>query len=128
LPFPPDPTPRRQEITILGWQPYRLNEFIDRHWYVAGKMKFEVATRLSEELRNAGFYAATGRRRVTVVIIKGPRQRSGDTDAYWKSLLDGLERCKAIRGDTMEWIKPVREDDERGPVKGIRIILEDISK
>jgi hypothetical protein len=68
---------------------------------------------------------ATVRRRVTIVIVLGPRQRGADPDAYFKATGDALKDCGALVGDSKEWVEwlPVRY--ERGESAGTIIELED---
>jgi Holliday junction resolvase RusA-like endonuclease len=68
---------------------------------------------------------ATGKRRVTITIILGPRQRGADPDAYFKAVGDALVDCGALVDDSRKWVEwmPVRYD--RGKNTGCMIELED---
>jgi len=117
--------PRCWEVTIPGWHPTRLNQLIHAHRGKSSRLKFADALRIGRTMRGAGVPRATGRRRMGLVIILGPRQRGGDPDAYDKSSRDGLKRCGAIVDDNRQWLEPLPTQYERGPERATRIILED---
>lgn len=117
----------RWEVTILDWHPTSLNELTKRgNHYTASTRKRRDAITLGRALRAAGVPAATGKRRVGLVIVLGPRQRGCDGDAYWKSLLDGLQRVKALTGDNRQRCETVPVVYERGAEKASRLILDDM--
>jgi hypothetical protein len=70
---------------------------------------------------------AASKRRVSLLLTLGPRQRGGDPDAYWKSVLDGLVHCGALKNDTKEWVALGDVEYHRGPQKATRITLEDVA-
>lgn len=121
----PGPGPGRYEVKVRGWQPTRLNVLKGCHWAKAGRMKRADAEVIGGELRRAGVSAAIGKRRVGLVIVLGPGQRGGDGDAYWKSALDGLKRCGALKDDNRQWCELLAIQYERQSEMGTRIILED---
>lgn len=112
-------------IKIDGWQPTPLNQLLNGHWAVAAKKKRADRDSVAIGCIQAGLPPATGKRRVSLQIVLGPRQRSCDPDAYWKSLLDALVWCKALVDDRRQCVElePVRFG--RGPVMGCVITLTD---
>lgn len=99
-----------QSLRIENWHPARLNQFMGRHWSGGHKLK-----KLDREVLflatgpTCKYNQYEGRRRVSLHLILKPGQRSGDPDAYWKSLLDALVACHALRNDSNRYC-------ELGPV------------
>lgn len=98
------------EITIPDWHHARLNTLLG-HWGKRHKMKKVDRDTVSLFCLQAS--KATRRRRVSLIIGLGPRQRGADPDAYWKSLLDALVRTGMIVDDSGKWV-------ELGPVQFVR--------
>lgn len=118
----------RYVVTIPEWHPASLNALTKRgNHFAAARQKKRDAITLGLALRAAGVPAANGKRRVGLVIILGPKQRGCDGDAYWKSLLDGLQRCKALTGDNRQRCEFTAPEFERGTVKATRLILKDVA-
>ena len=115
----------RHEITIDGWHPARLNQWDGRHWAVRSKAKAVDRDVIALACRTTGVPVATGKRRVSLGIILGPRQRGGDPDAYWKSLLDALKHAGSILDDRKECLELGPVTYSRGPRKATVITLED---
>lgn len=69
---------------------------------------------------------AAGKRRVTITIILGPRQRGADPDAYFKAVGDALVRCGALADDCKEYVEWAPVVYERGKERGCVIELEEI--
>lgn len=114
-------------ITIGGWHPARLNQWDGRHWAVRAKAKQDDRIVIDLACRaNALVTQATGKRRVSLEIVLGPRQRGCDPDAYWKSLLDGLKHAGAILDDRKECVELGTVTYSRGPRKATKITLEDV--
>jgi hypothetical protein len=109
-------------IHIPNFHPTRLNKLLG-HWRVAARLKKNDRSIIQTYCR--GLPAATTKRRVTLTIVLGKRQRGGDPDSYFKSALDGLVHAKQLVDDSKEWC-------ELAPVKYLRgdmatiIELEDI--
>lgn len=113
-------------VGIPGWHPRRVNEWDGRHWASRSRAKKSDRQVVALCCLAARVPPASCRRRVTLTITLGPRQRGADPDSYWKSLLDALVACGALRDDRKEWVElaPVRYD--RGPARASRITLEDL--
>ncbi len=113
------------KLTIPGWHPARLNDLLG-HWSIRQRRK-----RSDREL--VAFYAleqrippATGRRRVDLTLTLARRQRAGDPDAYWKSLLDALTAAGLLRDDNRQGVELGRVAFARGDCPATVIELEDL--
>lgn len=90
--------------------------------------------RLSKEFRRAVGLAAladqipraTGKRRVTITVILGPRQRGADPDAFFKSTGDALKHAGLLMDDDRHGVEWAPVQYERGEHPACRITLEDI--
>jgi len=111
-------------VTIPNWHPTRLNTLLGAHWAVAARMK--KADRRMLCVTCHGIPKATGKRRVTLTIGLKPRQRAGDPDCYWKSLLDGLVQCKLLVDDNRQHVECMPVQYERGLIMSTTINLGDI--
>jgi hypothetical protein len=69
---------------------------------------------------------ATGKRRVRLTVILGPRQRGGDPDAYHLSLLDALVRAGLLVDDSKEYVELEPTHYVRETKPGCVIVLEDL--
>lgn len=113
-----------QELFIPCWHPIALNKLMG-HW--AERAKRKAGDRAIIWGESYGARRATGKRRVSLEIILGHKQRGCDPDAYWKSLLDALVHAKLLINDN-------RQNCELGPVTfsrdakrwGTRVTLEDL--
>jgi hypothetical protein len=114
----------RYTVRIFGWQPQRLNDLMHCHWSKKNRLK-------KSDRDIVAYYAswipkAVGKRRVTLTITLGPRQRGGDVDAWWKSTLDALVCCQLLRDDCKEWVELAPLVYERGPERATSLTLEDL--
>lgn len=115
------------EIEIERWHPTRLNELLGLPWSRA-RRKHRDADMVAGYCLQRHVTRATGKRRVSLTIGLGPRERGGDPDCYWKSLLDALVKCGALVDDSAKWVdlgavEYVREKPRR---KFARITLVDV--
>jgi hypothetical protein len=113
-------------LTIPRWHPARLNEIMGRHWAIGHKRKRADAITIGWHAKASEIPHAEGRRRVSLVIVLGPRQRAGDPDAYWKSTLDGLVLAGLLRNDSSRWCELGTIEFRRGTEHATEIILEDL--
>lgn len=113
-------------ISLPGWHPTRINQMIGRHFAVVAKLKRRDRVNLESMSFHLGIPPAIGKRRVTLKITLGPRQRAADPDAYWKSLLDACVRLKLLVDDNRQGVELAPVEFERGSKKGSVIVLEDI--
>jgi hypothetical protein len=113
-------------LHIEGWHPARNNQWHGSHWAVRARLKKADRERVALHAGRVGVPHATGKRRVTLTITLGPRQRGGDPDAYWKACLDSLVSCGLLVDDNRQGVElaPVRFG--RAKVKATTILLEDV--
>lgn len=116
----------KHTLRIVGWRPARLNELLVQHWASAGRRKTADALRLLIECQNQKIPLATGRRRVTLLWRLEKGERTPDADGLWKSLLDGLVHAGRLKDDNPKWCETAPVTYERGEVKGIEVVLEDL--
>lgn len=128
-------------IEIPDWHPARTNQLYEKAFGAVTTYRFAGGRLVPRTFRPprkkknldaqivahyaklAEIQPATYKRRVHLhlVFANGSRARMGDVDAYWKSLLDALQKCKAIRNDNDTWcqIMPVthaREDKAKSVI------------
>ncbi len=113
-------------------QPPTLNSLM------RGKIKDRIRlsrdweTAITLACRGSGIPEATTKRRVTITVVLGYRQRGADPDAYFKAVGDGLVRCGRLKGDSRRHVEWMPVQYERGEwngktfVKETRIRLEDL--
>ncbi len=113
-------------LRISNWHPARKNQLV--------KGKLRTRMRLEKVDRNmvCGYCllnripVATGPREVGLTITLGPRQRGGDVDAYWMSLLDSLVAAKMLIDDNRHYCRTVSPTYDRGPERATVIILTEL--
>lgn len=116
-------------LTITGWHPARLNQLLSGHWSKRARLKRQdrdavfVATNLG---LLEGLHFARGKRRVSLEITLAPRQRAGDPDSYWKSLLDALVHAGLLVNDNRQGVELGPVTFKRGKQKSTTITLEDL--
>ncbi len=115
-----------QQLVIPGWRPAALNQYVGRHWAVGHRLKKQdnQTVRLTALLQ--GLRPATSKRRVSVQVTLGKRQRPRDPDACWKSLLDALVAARLLTDDDAEGVQLGDFTYERGEQMQTRITLEDL--
>lgn len=114
-------------IVIPGWHPARLNQWDGRHWSVRSRLKKADRELVGVYAKLARIPLAMGKRRVSLRITLGPRQRAGDPDAFWKSTLDALVHAGLLVDDNRQNVELGRVDFDRGPARATAIALEDIA-
>lgn len=115
----------KHTLEIPDWHPATVNQLLG-NWKKAMRLK-----RIDKELVEAYVWCdriprASGKRRVSLEIVLWPRQRAGDPDAYWKSLLDALKAAGAIVDDNRQHVELSPVTFSRGPRRRTRIVLEDV--
>lgn len=103
----------------------RVNELIKRDWRHGWRLGKKDKKMVAEECFAARVKDATGKRRVELHVILGPRQRA-DPDCFWKVLLDSLKACRAIRDDDRTWCEITPPTFERGPRAGIVVTITEV--
>lgn len=117
-----------QKLVINNWHPTLQNKWDGRHWSARSKLKKFDRELIAVEAHNQEITRARGKRRVTLELVLGPRQRGGDPDAYWKSLLDAMVHAKLLTDDNAAGVElmPVRVWPERGKIKSATVYMEDM--
>lgn len=113
-------------ITIPHWHPTRINRMLGRHWSFGYRRKTLDKTVVAAWTFGRDIPAATGPRRVHLVLTLGKGQRAGDPDAYWKSLLDALVHCRLLVDDNRQHVTLDPIEFVRGKSPETTIVLEDI--
>lgn len=108
------------------WHPARLNELLNVHWAKAAKRKKADRDMLFVCCHNQGVTVAKRKRLVEMTIRLAPKQRAGDPDCYWKSTLDALVHCGAIKNDSHKWVELAPVKFERAESKSTTIYLTDL--
>jgi hypothetical protein len=111
---------------IPGWHPAKVNELYSGHWGHRARLKKADRDRVAHHARLAGIPAATGKRRVSLRLTLAPRQRAGDPDAYWKSLLDALVHAGQLIDDNRQNVELGPVVFDRGPARATTVLLEDV--
>lgn len=114
-------------VVIPRWHPRRLNELLAcRHWGKRHRLKKADQNMVAAYCHQAGVPLAAGKRRVSLRITLGPRQRGADPDAYWKVLLDALVECGRLKDDSRQWCEVTPVEYDRGPERVTTITMEDV--
>lgn len=122
-------------VEIPDWHPVRTNQLIGADWRSVYKLKKEQHFLVAMSFwrasvppadRTVDGYPTQRKRRVSLTIVLGPRQRGGDPDAYWKVLLDSLVKCHILVDDRKEWVELAPVQYERGKKPATIIMLEDL--
>jgi hypothetical protein len=113
-------------LIIPNWHPATLNSWDGRHWSVRARAKRIDRELLGWHARAAGIPPAKGKRRVSLVIVLAPRQRGGDPDCYWKSLLDSLVAAGLLTDDNRLGCELGTVRFVRGPRRQTEIRLRDV--
>ncbi len=113
-------------IHIPDWNPSRLNQWDGRHWAVRARAKAGDRNLVGAYAKVYGVPRANGKRRVTLRIVLGPRQRGGDVDCYWKTTLDALKHAGLIVDDGRAWVELMPVEYSRDNGRATWITLEDV--
>lgn len=117
-------TPGRWEVPLLC-PPPTLNRLM--RGTLRARMSLGAAFRAVVVVAcNGAVPKAAGRRRVSLLVVLGPRQRGADPDAYFKALGDALVSAGAVVDDSRHWIEWGPVTYERGAEPGCVLTLEDI--
>lgn len=121
------PADAAQQVYTLPLEGHtaRYNEFKGNRWKES-RLKKRDREWVAIIAKSYGIPPAIGKRRVSVEVILGPRQRSGDEDNWDKSLRDALKQAKLIKDDSPKWLEWERIKFVRGKAPAMRIRLEDV--
>lgn len=93
-------------LEIPGWHPATYNQLHSgRSWGKKHRLKSEDRETIGRAVLAYGVPPATGKRRVRLLLVLAKGQRACDPDAFFKSLLDGLKECGALRSDGPHWVE-----------------------
>jgi hypothetical protein len=113
-------------LTVPDWHPAKLNQLLG-HWAQRHRLKRGDRQLVWYYARLAGIPPAVLPRRVSLRITLGPRERAGDPDSYWKSLLDSLVHCGLLLDDNRQGVELGTVEFHRGQERATEITLEDLA-
>jgi hypothetical protein len=114
-------------LVIEGWHPCRLNQLVGCHWGTRSKRKRLDREVIALEALVQKIPKALGKRRISLVLTLAPRQRAGDPDSAWKSLLDALVAAGLLVNDSHLWCELGEVRFERGKAQRTVIVLTDLA-
>ena len=114
------------KLRIDRWQPATVNKLINAHWATAGRLKRVDKNIISHYCQHNRIPKAQGPRQVSLTITLAPRQRAGDPDAYWKSILDALVHAGMLVDDNRQYVRIGPVTFERGAERATLIELVDL--
>lgn len=112
-------------VVRLPVQTARLNELLG-HWRKSARIKKRDRDTVAIACRSAYLPLALGKRRVSLEVVLGPRQRGADPDAWQKSLADAMVACGALVDDNRQGVEWAPVTYSRGPQRGMILTLEDV--
>ncbi len=118
-------TPTIWTLELPGFVPASLNKIMRGHWSNGYRLKKHDADVILRAVRAYGVPNATGRRRVSLLIVLPPRQRAFDGDNVLKSTLDALTHAGALRNDSPAWVVWTPPVYARGPALTTFITLQE---
>jgi hypothetical protein len=113
-------------LTVPAWHPCRVDQFLGR-WSREHRKKGVDRQVIGTALKEEAIPPATGKRRVSLTLTLGPKQRAGDPDAYWKSLLDALDHVGLLTDNSGQGVELGPVAFVRGPARATTIVLEDLA-
>lgn len=113
-----------QRLRIEG-HTARKNELLKVHWRVAQGLRKRDDALIALAALSQYCRLAEGKRRVSLFVTLGPRQRA-DEDCWWKSILDALVNARLLKNDSSKWCKLGDVTHVNGKKPSIEIILEDL--
>jgi hypothetical protein len=112
-------------LVIDDWQPHRLNRLLGCHYGTRSRRKRFDREVVALEALSRRIPPASDCRRVDVTVTLAPRQRAGDPDGWWKSLLDALVAAGLLVDDSARWCELGEVRFERGRKRRTTITLTD---
>ena len=113
-------------IEIPDWHPVPVNKLINSHWGTAKQLKDKDKRIMGYALTAYGVPHATGKRKVNLSLVYGPKERAVDPDASFKSLFDALVYYKALKNDSHEWVEYEQPVVLRGPHRKCFVTIQDL--
>lgn len=116
----------KHTFEIPGWHPATLNR-MDRSRGARIGLKRRDREQIARAKLAYDLPEATGKRRVSLLIVLGKGQRGCDPDAYWKSTLDALRAAKLLVDDRRQCVELGVVEYQPGVNPSTLITLEDLS-
>jgi Holliday junction resolvase RusA-like endonuclease len=112
-------------LHVPGWRPATVNELLRS---VAGRIRLKKSDRemVATYARLQGIPLATVKRRVSLCVTLGPRERGPDPDGLWKSLLDALVHAGLLLDDNCQGVELGAVEFVRGQARATAVALEDL--
>jgi hypothetical protein len=116
------------KLLIPDWHPTSLNRLLAAHWARRRRMKQDDAALIwgYGRLYDIPRVPDIGKRKVSLEVTLGPRDRQSDADNLLKSCLDGLRDAGLLVDDSPRWLELGPVTYTRGPRKQTVIVLEDV--
>lgn len=119
-------TPTTWTLSIPGWTPTPLNQFVSKHWAVAKRLKDADKAIMHNAMMAYAVPAASSKRRVELLIIHPKGKRFCDKDSQSKSLLDSMVHCGLLKNDSHVWLDMEKPEYARGEVLRTVITVTDL--
>jgi Holliday junction resolvase RusA-like endonuclease len=113
-------------LTIPNYLPPSLNDLLSGNHWSRHKKKRECRELIAGYCWEQAMAKATGKRRVSLLLTLGPRNRRRDEDNVWKAILDALVHVGLLVDDASEWCELGTVTYARGPNRCTTVTLEEV--
>ncbi len=113
-------------FSIPKYLPLSANELMRVHWSKRAKAVNDCAELVGAYSTIAQVPKATGRRRFTLKLILGPKNRRRDDDSSFKVCLDACVRCRLLVDDSPTWCELIPLQQEKGRARATVVTLVDL--
>lgn len=113
-------------LTIPNYLPQPHNVLVRMHWAKRKKEMDECKALVAAYALAQAIPKATGKRRVTVKLVLGRRNKVRDGDSSFKLILDSCTADGLLIDDGPRWCELMPLVQERGRERATIIILEDL--
>lgn len=113
-------------LHIPDFHPAKLNTLLSGHWGKGARLKRADREIIAAYAHQSEIPKATGKRKVSLLLVLEKGQRAADPDASWKSLLDALQACQLIRNDNRQGVELGPVEFARGERRRTFVMLEDV--
>jgi hypothetical protein len=96
------------------------------HWAQRGRTLKVEAKLIATYARAAGVSKATGKRRVTLCLVRAGRDKERDSDSSEKGIRDHLTACGALVDDNPQWLEMAPLRQSKGARRSTVIQIEDL--
>lgn len=115
----------KQTLHIYNYHPPTVNELM-KCWRKAGRLKKACVSIMWKSCLEQKLVKASDKRMVSIIITTCKRGRKCDPDAYLKTTLDALVKCKMLVDDSSQWCDFSSTLITTGDKNQTTIILTDI--